>query len=93
MTNPFSFKPEISLGQIITIATMLVGLAMAWQALTSRVDAVAKNDAAQDAKLEALTNTVGDIRQLQAEQGVDIRYIRAFVEDERRASRQAASLP
>lgn len=83
----FTFDPKISLGHVITIATLLVTLVVAWQTLSGRVDVVVINDARQDNRLEALANAVGLIRDTVTEQTVDIRYIRAFVEDERRSAR------
>ena len=97
---PFEFDNKISLGHILTIASLVIGgvagfvsVVVAFSLLGARVDAIAANDLKQDRKLETLTDTVSEIRTTLTEQGVDIRYIRSFVEDERRAARTAANTP
>ena len=87
----FTFDNKVSLGHVITVASLLATIAVAWQAMSSRVDAVEASDKRQDSRLEALTLTMSVIRDTVTEQGVDIRYIRSFVEDERRNARTAAS--
>jgi hypothetical protein len=88
----FAFDNKITLGTLVTVATVAVGGVWFWSQVESRVSAIANNDIKQDQRLEGLANTMGDMRQLQAEQGVDIRYIRNFVEEERRSARSRAAL-
>jgi hypothetical protein len=89
----FTFDPKISLGQVVTWAIILVTVTAAWQSLSGRVGSLETNDGRQDSRLGVLSDTVGDIRNTLTEQGVDIRYIRSFVEDERRNARAALNSP
>ena len=49
----FTFDNKVSLGHVITVASLLATLAVAWQAMSSRVDAVEASDRRQDTRLEA----------------------------------------
>ena len=87
----FTFDNKISLGHVLTILGFIVTIVAGWQAFSQRVATVEANDIKQDLRIEALTSTVGIIRDTVTEQSVDLRYIRAFVEDERRAARATAA--
>lgn len=88
---PFTFDNKISLGTVVTVASLAVGMVWFWATIDNRVAKISDNDVRQDNRLEAMASTVSAIKDTVTEQSVDIRYIRNFVEDERRNARTAAS--
>lgn len=84
----FNWKPDVSLGNIITIIALVFSMGVAWSAVNSRVDA-------QEQKLQELADRFDKetvetakerirLTELLTEMRTDIRYLRATVE--RRAS-------
>ncbi len=80
MMAAITWKPDLSLGNILTILTLIVGIAMGWQSVNSRVDVV--ENAATELKLrvEKLAADRQDDRNAMTEIRTDLRYIRQSLE-------------
>lgn len=75
-----SFKPEISTGNIISICTVVVGLAIGWQALSSTVDNVVTKALKLELEVEKLRDKV-NANELTTQKALteiqgDMRYMR-----------------
>lgn len=57
MVSPVAFKWDVSLGNVISVLTVVVAVAMGWQALNSRVTALETDK----------VTTVGSIKRLEDE--------------------------
>lgn len=90
-----AFEKKINLGHILTMATVVVGMAMGWQAISGRVEALERSDARQDVRIEKSTEDIAnllavinadrvDIRATLAELKVDVGYLRRWVEGVKR---------
>lgn len=89
----FSFDPKVSLGHLLTIAAFIVTIVAGWQAFDGRVSAVEINDAKQDGKIDTLAASNIEIGKTLAEIGIDLGYLRRWVEEERRERRAAEAAP
>jgi outer membrane murein-binding lipoprotein Lpp len=74
-----TWKAELSLGNVITIGTLIVGIAAGWQSVNSRVDAVEKAAIELKTKVDKLTLDRQDDRNALTEIRADLRYIREAV--------------
>jgi len=95
MTLPSWIEPKISLGNILTILALLGGMLTAAQGYGGLVESVEQQGAEiSDIKDDAvaLRAQVADdrsyARETLAEVKVDVGYIRRYVEEERRSSKQ-----
>lgn len=52
---------DVNLGHILTMLTIVVGLATGWQALNGRVEAIERNDKKQDERLIELSQTLKEV--------------------------------
>jgi hypothetical protein len=74
------FKPELSLGNGLTILTLLVGIAISWQQVNSRVDFVETAATELKLRVEKLAADRQDDRNALTEIRTDLRYIRQSLE-------------
>ena len=85
------WRPEISFGQVITLATMLIGAAIAWQTIVLRVEANAKDIASLSVRVDkqevvvqrALAEAQADRlsqTEILTELRTDIRYLRSAID-------------
>ena len=91
----FEIEKKFSLGHIVTIVTMIIGLTVGWQALagqtagnTAEITAVKAENRQQDEALASMLAIINAERleqqKLLTEMRVDIRYLRRAVENEKR---------
>ncbi len=84
----FEIEKKISLGHIVTILTVIVGLGIGWQALAGETAQNTKDNERQDASLSAISATINADRleqqKLLTEMRTDIRYLRRDVEAKKR---------
>ncbi len=76
MIAGITWKPDLSIGNVFTIMTVIVGIAMGWQSVNSRVDAVEKAASDLKTKVEQLSNDRQNDRNAMTEIRSDLRYIR-----------------
>lgn len=74
------FKPELSLGNGLTILTLLVGIAISWQQVNSRVDFVENAAIELKLRVDKLAADRQDDRNALTEIRTDLRYIRQSLE-------------
>lgn len=74
------FRPDLSLGNLITIVTVIIGLVTTWTAMAARLTQVEKDTTALTAKVEKqAVDTANDkllYTRVLAEIQTDMRYIR-----------------
>lgn len=75
-----TWKPDLSLGNILTILTLIVGIAMGWQSVNSRVDTVEATAVELKQKVDKLSSDRQDDRNAMTEIRADLRYIRQSLE-------------
>jgi hypothetical protein len=92
----FEIEKKFSIGHLITVLTVIIGLGIGWQALAGQtaensktiVQVQMENDR-QDQSLSALLATINDDRlenqKLLTDMRADIRYLRRDVEAKKRA--------
>lgn len=89
---------DVNLGHILTMLTIVVGLATGWQALNGRVEAIERNDARQDEQLSDIASAIKDmlagVQSDRLENGkaiaeirVDVGYVRRWVEEVKREAK------
>lgn len=82
-------KPEISLGHLITVGTIVVSIALAWGNLDGRVTATEKTSIQHEAAIRELSNQQDIMRDTLTEIRVDVGYLRRWVEEIKRESQVA----
>jgi hypothetical protein len=82
-------KPEISLGHLITVGTVIVSIALAWGNLDGRVTATEKTATQHDAAIRELSSQQDTMRDTLTEIRVDVGYLRRWVEEIKRDSQVA----
>jgi hypothetical protein len=92
----FEIEKKFSIGHLVTVLTVIIGLGIGWQALAGQtaensktiVQVQMENDR-QDQSLSALLATINDDRlenqKLLTDMRADIRYLRRDVEAKKRA--------
>lgn len=85
-----SFDSKVSLGHLITVGTVLVGMAAAWANLDGRVKATETALATHSVAIKELSDEGDTMRETLAEIRVDVGYLRRWVEELRRDERAAA---
>jgi hypothetical protein len=84
-----TFEPKVNLGHVIIFIGWLVTIVIGWTTLNGRVEGLEKSDAVQERRIESLQQFDVDVGKQLTEMGVDIRYLRAWAEEERRSERAA----
>ena len=75
-----TWKAELSLGNALTIVTLIVGIAMGWQSVNSRVDVVETTATELKLRVDKLAADRQDDRNALTEIRTDLRYIRQSLE-------------
>jgi hypothetical protein len=85
----FEVEKKVSLGHLVTIITVIVGLGIGWQALAGETAKNTKDNERQDEALSSMLSTINADRlenqKLLTEMRVDIRYLRRSEEAAKRA--------
>ncbi len=89
----FEIEKKFSLGHLVTIITVIVGLGIGWQALASDTAKNTKDNERPDAALSTISATINADRleqqKLLTEMRTDLRYLRRDVEAKKRAEDDA----
>lgn len=82
-----TFDSKISLGHLITVGTVLVGVGIGWANLDGRVTATERKAVEQSIQIKELADEADLTRTTLAEIRVDVGYLRRWVEELRREER------
>lgn len=82
--SPPRFDPTVSVKDVISLLALVITGVIAFQAVSSRVDALEKSDSKQEQRIQALEETNTALKEMIIDIRADVRFLRRDVEEDRK---------